>query len=436
MTELEGGWIIELHFARQDHVMRLPLIDKLAVGRTEGNDQAIVGFDLSGLNASDLGVSRRHALFTIQSDYIALTDLNSSNGTYINGVKLPPDQPMRVSDKDNLRFGHLTATIGVRENLGTTSILASTIEINFGSAPKVGRGQRILMVEDDTSTSDLIQIVLKRAGYVVHASRDVVSAIRHINQLGAPALVIIDLLLPSIHGLELCRYIRRDTKFPTIPIMVMSALVDKNNVTQAMDAGADVYLSKPPNLKELVRVVAAMVRRSDDNDVQNKGTRRFETGLIDSAKLPRTTATLGSAESILPNILLLFVQGHQEPITVLVNSVITLGRLNRDTGAFRGNGATGKGQTSHIDLEPYGAYDKGVSRVHARLSYDDDGFFLEDLGSTNKTMIGEQVLMPNVPTPLPHDSEIMIGKLKMNVFWLLPPAKRKADEQDPAALQE
>lgn len=399
MSGTEANWTIELRFESSDVVLKLNLFDELLVGRTEKHDSAMQGFDLASLNGEEMGVSRRHALLRDEGDYISVTDLNSSNGTFVNGVRIPSNSSQRLNDGDRIHFGHLISTISIVDTIGRTSIRASKVDFNLRNAPKIGHGQRILLIEDDPRTTELYQLSLKRAGYNILSAREVVAAIRLMNAQ-APAVVLLDLLLPSLHGLEFTRYVRRDTKYPTLPIIILSALSDPASVQQAMDAGADVYVSKPPNFKELIRLIGAFVQKHEAERAAGQGTRKLENPaqVLEDVRAKVTAPTA--------NTIVMFMEGDNDPLSVVVSSQIVLGR---------GGGMTNK----VIDLDPYGAYDKGVSRMHAAIRHNGDGkFSLEDLGSSNGTYINVRQLHKNETVPLEHGDEIRLGEFRLIVYML------------------
>jgi DNA-binding response OmpR family regulator len=398
MSALEANWMVELHFSEGEPVLRQALTGEVVVGRSEKAETMIEGFDLASVKGEELGVSRRHALLRDEGDYVSLTDLNSSNGTLHNGTRLAPGRSYPIKDGDSVQFGNLNTRVSIIDSLGPSTIRASQDKLNLRDAPKLGRGQRILIVEDDPRTTELYGLMLKRAGYTVQSSREVVSAIRAINQ-AAPSVVLLDLLLPSLNGLELCRYIRRDTEAPTLPIIIMSALTDQNSVQQAMDAGADVYLNKPPNYKELVRVIGALIHRQESEKVQGAGTRMLEGGSVFDSKLNLTVPTHST--------LVLFIEGERDPISLVVTSQIVLGR---------GTGTT----TQTIDLDPFGAYDRGVSRTHAAVKKLSNGTFtVEDAGSSNGTFVNSHRLGKGEVAPLEYGDELRLGQMRIMVYMLI-----------------
>jgi pSer/pThr/pTyr-binding forkhead associated (FHA) protein len=398
MSVIEANWMVELHFGTNEPVLRQALTGELVVGRSEKTDTMVEGFDLTVVSGEERGVSRRHAMFRDEGDYVSLTDLSSSNGTYYGGTRLAAGRAYPLKDGDSVQFGQLTARVAIIDSLGPSTVRASQEKLNLREAPKLGRGQRILVVEDDPRTTELYGLMLKRAGYMVQSCREVVSAIRAINQ-SPPAIVLLDLLLPSLNGMELCRYIRRDTEAPSMPIIIMSALSDQTSVQQAMDAGADVFLNKPPNYKELVRVIGALLHKQETERNQGVGTRMLETPAVFDSKLNLIVPTTST--------LVLFIEGERDPISMVVGTQLMLGRGSSTS-------------TPSVDLDTYGAYDRGVSRNHAIIKKLSNGTFtVEDLGSSNGTYVNNYRVGKSEVAPLEYGDELRLGQMRIVVYMLI-----------------
>jgi DNA-binding response OmpR family regulator len=119
---------------------------------------------------------------------------------------------------------------------------------------------RILVVEDDRDIAELVRLYLDKAGHQVEVSFsgiDVVSRVRS----DPPDLIILDLMLPGIDGLTICRAIRSHGPTSHIPIIVLSARADESDRIHGLELGADDYVVKPFSPKELVARVAAVQRR-------------------------------------------------------------------------------------------------------------------------------------------------------------------------------
>jgi DNA-binding response OmpR family regulator len=119
---------------------------------------------------------------------------------------------------------------------------------------------KILVVDDDLELSSLIGYALRQAGYMVVEAADGQAALEAFER-ESPALVILDVNLPRLSGLEVCRRIRQESKVPVMMLTVRSAEEDQ---VQALDLGADDYLTKPFSPRTLLARVRALLRRSGE----------------------------------------------------------------------------------------------------------------------------------------------------------------------------
>jgi two-component system KDP operon response regulator KdpE len=117
---------------------------------------------------------------------------------------------------------------------------------------------RILVVEDDAPTSLLIESCLSASGYEVVVTKDGLEALTLIGQENFDA-ALLDIMLGDLDGLTLCERIRQ---FSQIPIIMVTAKDEPENIVKALNIGADDYIIKPFNTKELLARVAAVLRRS------------------------------------------------------------------------------------------------------------------------------------------------------------------------------
>jgi DNA-binding response OmpR family regulator len=119
---------------------------------------------------------------------------------------------------------------------------------------------KILVVDDDLELAGLIGYALRQAGYLVVEAADGQAALAAFER-ESPALVILDVNLPRLSGLEVCRQIRTASKVPIMMLTVRSAEEDQ---VQALDLGADDYLTKPFSPRTLLARVRALLRRAGD----------------------------------------------------------------------------------------------------------------------------------------------------------------------------
>jgi two-component system response regulator RegX3 len=117
---------------------------------------------------------------------------------------------------------------------------------------------RILIVEDEESLADSVRYNLEREGYAVAVARDGQAAMERFHS-STPALVILDLMLPEMSGLDVCRAIRSESD---VPIIIVTAKDSEADKVTGLELGADDYVTKPFSVRELVSRVRANLRRT------------------------------------------------------------------------------------------------------------------------------------------------------------------------------
>ena len=123
---------------------------------------------------------------------------------------------------------------------------------------------RVLVVEDDPDIAQLVAHYLEKAGFsadVLTNGRDALAAIA----AKAPDVLVLDLMLPQVDGLEICRTVRGNTATAAIPIIMLTARSEESDRIVGLELGADDYLGKPFSPNELVARVRALVRRAQRN---------------------------------------------------------------------------------------------------------------------------------------------------------------------------
>ncbi|MGA7669962.1 MAG: response regulator transcription factor [Nitrolancea sp.] len=118
---------------------------------------------------------------------------------------------------------------------------------------------RILVVEDDNHIAQLLRVYLEREGFEAHVAREGREGLRMFGEI-EPDLVVLDLMLPGLHGRDVCRAIR--TRSAT-PILMLTALDDERDVVEGLDLGADDYITKPFKPAVLMARVRSALRRSN-----------------------------------------------------------------------------------------------------------------------------------------------------------------------------
>jgi DNA-binding response OmpR family regulator len=118
--------------------------------------------------------------------------------------------------------------------------------------------QSVLVVEDEASIASFVSLYLKNAGYEVRSAANGAEALASV-QKEQPSLIVLDLMLPDIDGIEICRRIRQKSD---IPILMLTARDEDVDKIIGLEVGADDYMTKPFNPRELVARVKSILRRS------------------------------------------------------------------------------------------------------------------------------------------------------------------------------
>ncbi|SPP99923.1 Transcriptional regulatory protein YycF [Candidatus Sulfobium mesophilum] len=139
---------------------------------------------------------------------------------------------------------------------------------------------KILVVDDEADLLDLISYNLTKEGYEVSTASDGGEALTEIRKARFD-LVVLDLMLPGIQGMELCRIIRSDPKTEAVPIIMLTAKGEEVDRVLGLEMGADDYITKPFSPRELIARIRAVLRRTGE---KSKGGKVLRTGnlLIDT----------------------------------------------------------------------------------------------------------------------------------------------------------
>jgi DNA-binding response OmpR family regulator len=133
-------------------------------------------------------------------------------------------------------------------------------------------GRKILVVDDEAVLVETIAYNLEQAGYQVTTAADGASALE-VARRELPDLILLDIMLPEMDGLEVCRQLRRDSTTAATPIIMLTAKGDEIDKVVGLEVGADDYVTKPFGRRELLARVRALLRRAtaaqEDGNAQN-----------------------------------------------------------------------------------------------------------------------------------------------------------------------
>ena len=172
-----------------------------------------------------------------------------------------------------------------------------------------------LIVEDDKAVLQLIRLYLAQAGYRILEAQDGVAGLRMALE-ESPDIVLLDLNLPGMDGIEVCKNVRSESD---VPIIMVTARVEEDDRLTGLDLGADDYVSKPFSPRELVARVNAVLRRTQRNTENQKETGNHLTAGAVVIDLDRRSATvLGTEIDLTPTefrLLSYFIEGRGRTVS-------------------------------------------------------------------------------------------------------------------------
>lgn len=145
---------------------------------------------------------------------------------------------------------------------------------------------KILVVDDDPAINEMLTIVLEAEGFQTSSVTDGVEAVPTFRSFD-PDLILLDLMLPGMNGIDICREIRKES---AVPVVMLTAKTDTVDVVLGLESGADDYITKPFKPKELVARIRARLRRTDETPADV-----FEVGDL-TVDVPQHTVTRGDEE--------------------------------------------------------------------------------------------------------------------------------------------
>jgi phosphate regulon transcriptional regulator PhoB len=139
---------------------------------------------------------------------------------------------------------------------------------------------RILIVDDEKDLVDLLSYNLEKEGYAVLRAYDGDEALKIIRSR-KPDLILLDLMLPGIQGMEICRIVRKNPETAALPIIMLTARGEEVDRIVGLEMGADDYVTKPFSVRELLARVRAVLRRYETAPAEDRKTIRYGDLFID-----------------------------------------------------------------------------------------------------------------------------------------------------------
>ncbi|MCD6419163.1 MAG: response regulator transcription factor [Synergistetes bacterium] len=149
---------------------------------------------------------------------------------------------------------------------------------------------KIAIVEDDTDLAELIRIYLEKEGFKVvefYCGKVLLSYLLRFQDID---LILLDIMLPYLSGIDICKLLKENSRIPYIPIIMITALSEEDDIVKGLESGADDYITKPFSLKELTARIKAVLRR-----LQSQQANSISMGSL-SINLSNRKAYIGTEE--------------------------------------------------------------------------------------------------------------------------------------------
>ncbi|HEX9059959.1 MAG TPA: response regulator transcription factor [Clostridia bacterium] len=157
--------------------------------------------------------------------------------------------------------------------------------------------KKILVVDDEEKIVDVVKSYLEHSGYEVYEAYTGKEALQLFEKI-SPSLVVLDLMLPDMTGEDICRTLRKQSR---VPIIMLTAKIEEEDILRGLDIGADDYVTKPFSPKQLVARVAALLRRSSDELVPLSNIISFNNDDLIVDNLSYDVKKSGNSVNLTPN---------------------------------------------------------------------------------------------------------------------------------------
>src|SRR5881275_440576 len=134
---------------------------------------------------------------------------------------------------------------------------------------ETGSGRNILIIEDETDVADLLSLNLRKAGFRVSTAGDGASGLQKARD-DRPDFIVLDLMLPKMSGLEVCKVLKGDSATRHIPILMLTARAEEIDRVVGLEFGADDYVTKPFSPREVILRIKAILRRGTSEEINDR----------------------------------------------------------------------------------------------------------------------------------------------------------------------
>jgi len=250
-------WVVELRVVGTPYIIPAPVERQCIIGRADTSAGFVPDIDLADYGAQAKGVSRRHAQMGTGSNRLTLRDLNSPNGTYINGKRAEPMVEYRLRHGDLIALGQLELQVNfVIQPLSDERTRYDAF--NLTGLERFAKGQHLLIVDENLDAGRVVGFCARQSGFQVTVANSLQEAIASIDR-ALPDAVITELLFDTGHGLDLIRYLREKAEGRRVPVVVMTTTTTGYTMGQAQQQGADLFLGKPLAVDVLLKTLRELM---------------------------------------------------------------------------------------------------------------------------------------------------------------------------------
>ena len=253
-------WVIEFRVIGTPEIIRAPIGERLTLGRDDSKNDIYPEIDLTPFKGQHLGVSRKHARILMKDNRITVEDLQSANGTYINGKHIGVSQPALLRDGDQLKLGNLSLQVHFVVQPHSEDDTMHGLEDNL-DIPRIGDGQRLLILDDNKEVCAVIRLIALKAGFLVSIAHDTSKALSYWDS-GEIDAIMVELMLEDSNSLDLVDYVRHNSN-SHIPIIATTSTAGGYRENQARAKGVDDLLEKPLSVDSILNALARIANAFD-----------------------------------------------------------------------------------------------------------------------------------------------------------------------------
>lgn len=253
-------WVIEVRVVGTTSTLQKQVRGEMLLGRTDfGSINPEI--DLTPYRGFENGVSRKHALILIKDNRLMLRDLNSTNGTRLNNALCNPGQEYPLQHGDELMLGRLR--LQLLFSVVPASDTRAPAQVENSPASVFGNNRRVLIIEDDAAVGEVLRMALEQSKFRVTEVHTIAAGMGELSQ-ALPDVLILNPMIGDLNGLDLVRFVRKQDPRHRVPVLIISGATAGYQMSQALEAGADLFLGKPLAIEALLRAVQASLQPTSE----------------------------------------------------------------------------------------------------------------------------------------------------------------------------